>query len=470
MEEQQKELKIKDVIKVLLGNKFIYLIMAVCFMAVSIGALSFFSARKGEYVALFDYDVAGFSTTVDEAGNVNAQFIDGEKFDARSAITKEKVLKYFASSEELENLDAEELYTNNVIKSFGYTVKYVKNSHQKDEKDAAYIEEKRGYELVLNSKLLNEDQAKALTQAIANEVVEASKVKIDKIQYDAYLNYYDSTNSYPEKISSLTNGIAYLKDLSNSLIGEFGDVLLNEGNYGGDDAKYHLDSKTISSWQKQLDIVFDLYYVDSLAAEQEINGYISADAENYVESLKTVIANLKKQYEVDLIVLEDLKDQREKLFDSLGTDVTIESIEIGEYNGEIIALTKKMAEEDQLVKLYQAQLDKLDPTKFPSPEERDAYMANLAQFDSKLSAIRENLEFYTNQYEAIAKQTMKNDSLVYFDNPNIVKAQGTMDFVVTFAASLAIGLVAPMLVNLAITVFKIADGKPIFKLKKEETK
>ena len=65
---------------------------------------------------------------------------------------------------------------------------------------------------------------------------------------------------------------------------------------------------------------------------------------------------------------------------------------------------------------------------------------------------------------------MKNDSHVYFDNPEIVKAEGGMGRVVIAGASLVIGFFGPMIVNLAVAAFNIAEGKPLITLKKESEK
>ena len=65
----------------------------------------------------------------------------------------------------------------------------------------------------------------------------------------------------------------------------------------------------------------------------------------------------------------------------------------------------------------------------------------------------------------IAKETMKNDSNVYFDNPEIVVSEGGIRKIVIAAASIAIGLFGPMVVNLCLAAFNIADGKPLLKSK-----
>lgn len=460
--EQDNGLKLKDIIKLLLGNKWLYLIMVGFFAICSVIGFSIYSSHESEYVSFYDYDVAGFSTTIDESGFAQAKYIDGEKFDPRSIVTKEKIKEYFDGSDELKDLDAESLYDNGVIKSFGYKVKYVKNDHKKDDKDAAYIEDKRGYEIVLSSKKLSKLQAKALASAIANEVINVSKTKIDKIQYRSFLNYFDNTNNYPEKISSLNGGIAYLKELSSSLISSYGDILLEEGKYGGEDDKYFLDAKTISDWQKELGITFDSYYVDSLLSELEVNGYISNESIMYVASLSTNIANLEKEIAANETILTDLKAQRDALVASIGSNATIESVEIGEYNAEIISLTKKIGEQKETVSVYKLQLQNLDTSSF-TQEQLEEYTTKLSAFNGKLQQIRNDLEFYTNQYEAISKQTMKNDSSVYFDSPDIVEIQGNIKIGIIAVSSLAIGFFAPMIINLAVAAFGVAEGKPVFK-------
>lgn len=465
--EEENAVNLKKIVKVLLGNKWLYLLMAAIFLIVSVAGLSVYSSINTEYVAFYDYNVAGFSTLVDETGNAKAKYIDGEKFDPRLVVTKEKIKELFSNRDELRLLDVEKLYEKDLIKSYGYKIKYEKNDHKKDEKDVDYLESKRGYELVINSNLLSKSQAKALSEEIANEVVRVSNVKIDKIEYDSFLKYYESTSNYPEKISSLDNGINYLKDLSNNLIETYGDVLLSDAKYGGEDDKYFLSSKTISAWQKQLNIAFDGYYVNSLLSELETNGFISSDSAMYAATLKTNITNLERQIDVDEAVLNDLKTQRDALVSAIGTNATIESVEIGEYNTEIIALTKKIAEEKESVDIYRLQLEKLDTSSF-TQEELEEYTSKLLNFNTKLQNIKDDLEFYTNQYEAIAKNIMKNGSRVHFDSPNVVTTQGNLKTTFIVGTSIAVGIFAPMIINVFLAAFTIADGKPISLKRKKE--
>ena len=93
--EQEKTISGKDIIKVLLGNKWLYLVMAATFLVVSFVGLNLISSMRKEYVAFFDYDVAGLTTVTTEDEEKVTYYIDGEKFDPRSIVTREKINQYF---------------------------------------------------------------------------------------------------------------------------------------------------------------------------------------------------------------------------------------------------------------------------------------------------------------------------------------------------------------------------------------
>ena len=121
-----------------------------------------------------------------------------------------------------------------------------------DDKDAAYVVDKKGYQLVLNSYGMNEHQATGLATAIANEVLNITKTKIDKIHYSSYVNACDNCLSYPDKIANLVSGIDYLKQLSNSLKESYGDFIISGGKYGGEDDSFYVEEQTISNWQNYM--------------------------------------------------------------------------------------------------------------------------------------------------------------------------------------------------------------------------
>ena len=87
---EEKNISGKDIIKVLLGNKWLYLLLAAAFLIVSFISLSVISQSKVEYISFFDYDVAGFSTSTSENGEELTLYIDGEKFDTRTVVSEEK--------------------------------------------------------------------------------------------------------------------------------------------------------------------------------------------------------------------------------------------------------------------------------------------------------------------------------------------------------------------------------------------
>lgn len=467
--KEEKNINAKVVLKLLLGNKWLYLIMAACFLAVSFIGLNLYNQGRKEYVAFFDYDVAGFETTTLESGEEYRTYIDGEKFDPRSIITKDKLVEYIRSNPALEDVDVNQIYKRNVVKSFKYTTRYKENDHKMDEKDSAYIEDKKGFELVLETNCLNEAQAKALSENIANEVVKITKNKIDEIRYNSYLKAFDNSSSYSDKIANLVSGISYVKDLSSALKDKYGDVVIPSGNYGGEGDTYYLEPLTISHWQNDMKIKFDSYYVESLISELQVNGFISPQSEDYIASIKTTVENLNRDISVNENILNSLTTQRDSLVTSVGSNASVESLEIREYNTEIISLTKVIAEQKEQVDLYKLQLEKLEMSGM-TDEQIASYYANLALFENKMGKIRDDLEFYTKQYEAIAKEIMKENSNVYFDSSDIISVGGDMNIFVIIFASVFIGAVAPMLINLLIAGFNIADGKPLFKKREENNK
>lgn len=461
--EDEKTISMRDIMRVLLGNKWVYLIMAASFALVSFIGLKLTSDASQEYVTFFDYDIAGFNRA--EGGT--AYFIDGEKFDPRAMITKEKLLHYIESRDSLKDLDADEIIKKNAIKSFDYSATYKENDHKMNANDAAYITDKVGYKLVLNPSYFSYEQAQEFSKAIAEEVTAITKNKIDHINYSIYLKYYDSTYSYSDKISYLNSGINYLNQLISGLSSEYGDVLIKAGKYGGDEDKYAVEAEKLSDWQDNMNVKFECYKVNTLADEMELAGYIDSRSTEYIANLKTTIENLNRDIAMNQAILDKLTSQRDDLVASIGASATIESLEIGGYNSEIIELTKIINQQKEQVERLNIQISKLDLSSL-SAAEIAAYNNNLTVFEAKMDNIRQDLEFYTKQYEAIAKKVMNENMYIFYDCSTIVDVQGGMKSVVIVGASLAIGVFAPMLIDLAIACFSLGEGKPIFKAKKEK--
>ena len=193
--DDEKTIGLKDIIKLLLGNKWIYLIMLCSFMVVSLVGLNVYSSTSKDYVSFFDYDVAGFVQDT-----THSSFIDGEKFDLRSLINKEKIASYIEQNEALNGLNSEVLVKRGAVKSLKYVIKYKDNDHKMNDSDAAFIQDKAGFELVLDMDYFTKEQAQTFSEVIANQVIELSKEKVNSINYRSYMNYYDKANSYPQAL------------------------------------------------------------------------------------------------------------------------------------------------------------------------------------------------------------------------------------------------------------------------------
>lgn len=460
--DEEKTISLKDIIKVLLGNKWIYLIMLCSFFVVSMVGFSIYSSASKNYVAFFDYDVAGFAQ--DET---QCSFIDGEKFDLRSLITKEKVTSYIEGNETLSGLNGESLLKRGAIKSLNYVIKYKDNDHKMNDSDAAFIENKSGFELVLDMDCFSQEQAQCFSEIIANQVIELSKEKVNNISYRSYLNYYDKANSYFDKVTYLTDGIKHINDLSTELETTFGDLVIPNGKYGGEEDKYSINSIRISDWRDSVNICFNGYFVDTLKQELEVGGFIDKNSDEYIASIKTNIDNINREIAVNESVLSELKTQRDALVTLITSSSSVMNMEIGEYNSEIIGLTKKIADQKEQVAKYELQLSKLDLS-ILTPEQIEAYNNALTKFEGKLATIRENLGFYTMQYEAIAKKIITDNMSVYFESPDVVSLSGGLSNLKMVVFSGCISVFVPMIVNLALAFFKVAEGKNFLRRKQKE--
>ncbi|MCR5309401.1 MAG: hypothetical protein K6E21_04750 [Bacilli bacterium] len=450
---EEKRVTLKDIIKLLLGNKWIYLFMLATFFVASMVGLNIYSSSNKEYSSFFNYNVAGF--TYDENSGT---FIDGEKFDTHSLITKDKITSYLQSNEILKSISYEDLIENNGIKSFGYKIEYEKNDHVMNDVDNKYLESKRGFELVLNSKAFSKEQAKVFAGIVAKQVIEISKEKVESINYSAFLKNYINANSYSDKVTSLESGIELINNKCMDLQNVYGDVAITSGNYGGEEEKYYVDSQNISEWLEDMNICFKGYFVNSLAKELELGGFIREESRDYIVFLKTSIENLNREIAVNESILSDLKNQRDDFISMISSTSTIVNLEIGEYNSEIISLTKEIAKQKEQLAIYNLQLDKLN-TSTMTNEELQNYNRSLEEFENKLNLVYDKLDFYTKQFEAVSKKIMNDNMAVFYESSDIVDLQGGMKFTTIAMLSAAIGFFAPMVVNIVIACFKEAEGK-----------
>lgn len=452
---EEKTVSLKEVLIFLIGNKWLYLIMFVSFLATSLVGFNIVSSSQKEYCAFFDYDVAGFYTDVSRG---ESYFIDGEKFNPLSLIQKEKLPEYLATSYIYDGLTPEGLCDDGAFKSFDFKTTYKENDNPNDN-ESKYVVDKYGYEIVFNASAVNKEQAKLFAQMISNEVILQSNRKIDNLSYLTYVDAYNHAISYGEKLKCLTNGIDFINSQLNSLKALYGDFEIEPNKYGGDDDSYYVSFESIGAWETAMKNDLDITAVEALTQELKTNGYIDTNYPEYINSIKAEVEDINSDIAVSEGILADLKTERDNLVTLYGSE---ENAQISEYNDKIISLTEKIANQKEQVRIYSLQLQNLD-TSSMTPEELATYNSKLASFEYNLRILNDKLKLYSNQFGAIAKKTMKEKSHVYFYDSKIVTVNVGMRNSAILVYSLLIALFLPMAINGSVQIFKRIESKPLFK-------
>ena len=455
--KEEKTVSLKEVLIFLIGNKWLYLIMFVSFLATSLVGFNIVSSSQKEYSAFFTYDVAGFRTDAEKG---ESYFIDGEKFNPLSLVQKEKLPDYLKTSYLYDGLTPEGLCNDGAFKSFEFKTTYKENENQ-SENEPKYIVDKQGYEIVFNASAVNKEQAKLFAQMIANEVVLQTSKKIDSTNYSRYVYAYEHAISYGERLKALSDGIHFINSQLNSLKVAYGDFELEPNKYGGDDDSYYVSFESVGAWETAMKNDLDLAEVESLTQDLKANGYIDTKYPEYISSIRAAAEELNAEISANEGVLTSLKTERDDVIALYGSE---ENAQISEYNEKIVSLTEKIASQKEQVRIYELQLQKTNTSSMTS-EELAAYNSKLADFEYYLRILHDKLNLYSNQFGAIAKKTMKEKSHVYFYNSEIITVNVGMRNSAMLVYSLLIAAFLPMAINGSIEIFKRLESKPLFSKK-----
>ena len=453
--KEEKTVSLKEVFIFLIGNKWHYLIMFISFLAVSLVGFNIASSSKREYSCFFECDLPGFHSDINDE---KAYFVDGEKFEPRSLLAKEKMEGYLSVSYLFDGLTYDEITDKCGIKSFEFKAVY------KENEDGDKTIDKQGFEIIYNPSVINVEQAKLFSKMIVNEVIVKSNTAVENLNFSTCLDSYNLTNNYEAKIKCLSEAIKYLVGQADSLVASYGDFRIDADKYGGKDEKFYLKSQSIVAWETEMKTVLGNFDADALVKDLKVNGYIDASQPDYIDYLKAEVESLNRDINVKVGVLDELKTERDNLVTLSGSE---ENAKISEFNEEIIILTEKIAAEREQADICSLQLEKVDPS-FIASSDYATYSANLTAFENKLTSIREKLDFYIAQYEDIAQRTMVANSHIYFDSSNIITINAGMGKFAMLVYSLLIATFLPMGINGCIAVFKSIESKPLFKKKSKE--
>ena len=430
MEEKQyliedEGITLSDLLQVLFGRKILLLIVTLSLFIISTLGILFYNSRKQTYSSIFEYNLSGFQ---------NNEYLDGTRFDVRDLITLEKLNEYKESSSILSNLDMEKIYYKNAIMSFKYEELYVKNEQKINKDDVDYLLDKEGFRIVLKKRFFTEEQAQALVELIAKEPVKLTKEKIEKVNYTRDLLLYNQSKIYDLSINYLENQYYTLINNYSKLINEFGDLVIS-------------DSEKISDRSRMLQEYFQNYSFSSLRNELNQFGYVK-DFENYESTLLSTKESLTLEKKYNSLLKDELIEQRKQLIQLAGS---MYSVELTAYNEKIISLSARILEIDKELELLEKKLKHESRVSSTDPSRDETYVLSLESFEQRLDQIYQKLTTETEQYTALAKEVVNNNSFLYFDNNSVVVVENPISrvkyIVIAFFCSLLIGLIVNLCVD-----------------------
>ena len=432
---EQQGISLFEFFGVLFGRKLLLLIVTVALFVTSGAAILVYNNSKSTYEGMYDYYVSGLA---------DGKYIDGSRFDVRDLITLDKLQQYKEEHEELSKLNMEDVYYKGVIESLKFEVTYKKNETKMNDEDNEYVIDKAGYKIVLTKKALSLKQAQVLTKAIAEEANVISQQIVDNADYTQYLTLYKQSNNYDQQIEYLSAQYTTIYNKYTNLIEQYGDVVVKDG-------------QKLSDIQLQMQEYFQNISFDSLKQELNYNGYVKTYEEYEIQIAKQIEA-LNREKAVAQQKKDELINQREQLVNAAAAG-QLQTLELTAYNEQIIALTNRIFDIEEEVKLLQLKLDNKGKA-----ETDDAYKLDMQLFESKLLSHYNKLDEMTKNYTNLEKDVVKKYSLVYFDSNKIVEKKNGIKLIAWLAVAGVSSLAIAMIVNLCL------DGKKLTKKYKDEHK
>ncbi|MCQ2496137.1 MAG: hypothetical protein MJ131_06040 [Lachnospiraceae bacterium] len=409
MENNGQEISLIQLLKVAFGNK-VRLIVITLLVAI-IGALFFklyYDPNKSEYVADFNYFVQGLDEGL---------YIDGSAFNYQELVSYDALAEAKASDADFANIDIDTMFNGN-----GISVKHVKDD--KITNATVYLY----YEITVKSRFFKDgNQAKAFISYLAEAPIAKTVQLSDSDKYKYNLKVFEDCESFDTQLKYLGDQLALLDGKYAQLIEYYGDIKLK-------------DQDTITDKLNAMDVYFVNNSLSYLRYEKEENGYVLNKGRN-IENLKLTMMDLDKQKKYNEMELERLEGSIVSLMGNVSSGM--QSAEIDSYNSRITELIAKNVEITRKIDDIDLQLKNVDNA------------AN-TEYAKKLVEANGILDEYTDKYQQVEYEVVRDNSKVFYNNGSKIAGQGGMGLVKGGIIALVLGGFLACCVNL------IMDWRKIF--------
>lgn len=410
MENENQEISIIQLFKVAFGNKLRLVIITL--LVAIIGVLFFhfyYDPGKTEYVADFNYFVQGLDEGL---------YIDGSAFNYQELVSYDALAAAKASSSDFADIDIDEMYHKNNI-----SVDHVRDTENKNEEVYLY------YSIKVKSKFFRDgDQAKAFISYLAEAPIAKTIQLSDSSKYKYNLKVFDDCESFDTQLNYLGAQLDLLDKKYDELIEYYGDISLK-------------DEDTITDKKNAMDVYFVNNSLSYLRYEKEENGYVLNKGRN-IENLKLTKLDLEKQYKYNEMELDKLENSITALMGNVGAG--IQTAEIDSYNSRITQLIAQNVEITRQIDNIDLQLKNVDNSKNE-------------EYGEKLQECSVTLNDYTDKYQTVEYEVVKDNSKVFYNNASIIEGQGGFGLIKGGIIAVVIGGFLACCVNL------VKDWREIFK-------
>lgn len=363
---------------------------------------------KAKYNVTFSYD--------DVRNLNNGSYLDGTKFDYHNVISEKSIRKVVESNKKYETINIEDL-----TKDSEFIIS--KEVLRAKENDLSSEIIATTYSIDVPARYFsNKNIAGDFFYDLINLPLQYNEKSLDLFKFDLNLDSAKKSKTFNSELAYFEAQIEEIRSRYQSLINEFGDIMVYFSNQGEDGVS--VSNARISNLLSNFEFAVQSLDLASLKNDLAINLYV-------------------KDYDYVIKPIDDqliLIDKNIKKIDTLvkALEAELESLK---QNSTNIGVSQAIAEVINKISTLKSQKYDLEVKKEELTKTKNDYNAEESKaFAAKLDTVLKELEEETEVFKSAFKYVNINDQLVQFKYANIVKKSGTTSIIIVVGIGLVLGL------------------------------
>lgn len=363
---------------------------------------------KAKYNVTFSYD--------DVRNLNNGSYLDGTKFDYHNVISEKSIREVVESNKKYEGINIEEL-----TKDSDFNIS--KEVLRAKENDLSSEIIATTYSIDVPARYFsNKNIAGDFFYDLINLPLQYNEKSLDLFKFDLNLDNAKKAKTFNSELAYFESQIEEIRSRYQSLINEFGDIMVYFSNQGEDGVS--VSNARISNLLSSFEFAVQSLDLVSLKNDLAVN--------LYVKDYDYVIKPIDNQ----LILIDKNIKKIDTQVKTLETE--LESLK---QNSTNIGVSQAIAEVINKISTLKSQKYDLEVKKEELTNTKNDYNAEESKaFAAKLDTVLKELEEETEVFKSAFKYVNINDQLVQFKYANIVKKSGTASIIIVVGIGLVLGL------------------------------